>query len=98
MENQLSRKQIAFDLKVKKLRNYFNPYTKAYYEIEDFFNDENFIHRQGSVYCSKYELTYADIIIIIHRLLIICPWVAECTTQMDFTIIGDLHSMNEYLK
>ena len=98
MPPELSKKEIAFDLKVKKLKRFFTPYTKAYKKLSDFFRKNHYEHRQGSVYCSINKITNYDALDLIRKLKHQNPWIVECLNEMDVTNVGNLHRVTNYIK
>ncbi|MEG0614123.1 MAG: VapD family protein [Oscillospiraceae bacterium] len=104
--NNFSRKSIDFDLKQELLKQYYprpkhslNPfyYKKAYADIKNFFTQNGFKHRQGSVYVSNDKLTIYDIQNIIDKAAEKLPWLDKCVAEIDVTDIGKTHSIKELL-
>lgn len=47
-----ARKEISFDLDTKKLADYYDNVSTAYYDLQRELKNVGFLHRQGSVYNS----------------------------------------------
>ena len=55
-------KQIAFDIDTKIAKQIAgSKYTYMYQTIQTFMTNNNFMHRQGSVYVSTKPISYADV-------------------------------------
>ena len=98
LEWEYSQKEITFDLNTNELKKYFNPYTKAYVELKQFFKKMNFHHRQGSVYCSNEIINNYTVLLIIDNLIKNHSWILDCLNEMDVTNVGDLHRVTNYFK
>ena len=102
-----SRKQIAFDLKQDLLKKYYPKpkvnlnsqyYKKAYGDLKEFFKNENWEHRQGSVYTSRDILTYYDVAKLMEKIAKDMPWLSDCVDTIDVTNVGEYHSLKQTLE
>lgn len=97
MEDDLRKKQIAFDLGENALKEYYpkpkftlNPkyYNKAYKDISKFMSRNGFDHSQYSVYVSRRELTDYDIMDLFGSMMQQMPWLPNCLIAIDVTDVG----------
>ncbi|MDR2167645.1 MAG: hypothetical protein LBE35_07335 [Clostridiales bacterium] len=101
-----THKQIAFDLVQDLLKEHYPkpkvPYpqyeTKAYKDLLKFFQNENWSHRQGSVYISNAPLKDFEVSWILDRMAEKLPWLYKCTSELDITDIGEEHSLKDRLE
>ncbi len=88
------KKALNFDLDTKKYIEFTkSKATKAYIEIKKFLKRNEFEHRQGSGYISKYSLSDVKVFAIIQKMSIELKWLKNCVKQIDVTNIGKQHSM-----
>ncbi len=104
---KLFKKQISFDLDTKKLEKYYpkphdtvrdDYYKKAYRDIKTFMLDNDFEHRQWSVYVSKEKLYHTEIAFLIKKMVKECPWLDDCVRSFDVTNVGQEYSLLDVLK
>lgn len=93
-----SLKAINFDLDSKALQKIYqsdNPfiYLKAYKQINKFFTDNGFVHRQWSGYISKGKLFDYEIINLIDDMNTTFPWLRKCVKKFYVTDIGEQHDL-----
>ena len=93
-----SLKAINFDLDSKALQKIYqsdNPfiYLKAYKQINKFFTDNGFVHRQWSGYISKGKLFDYEIINLIDDMNTTFPWLRKCVKKFDVTDVGEQHDL-----
>lgn len=96
-----ARKEITFDLILEELKKEFGKtnFKKGYREINNYLcRVNNFEHRQGSVYCSNYEITNADIVDLIMKLKEQCLWLEHCLRRLDVANIENLHELTSLIK
>lgn len=102
-----SKKQIAFDLNDKKLKNFYprpkltlNPsyHKKAWKDIARFMKKNGFEHRQYSVYASHSEMTSAQVNALTRTMVMRMPWLYKCLNAIDVTNIGEQHSLMPIVK
>ena len=99
----ISRKQIAFDLNQKKLKQFYPKgdsqseyfYKKAYGDIQKFMLKNGFTHRQYSVYVSKKAFSKDDVNDLCEKLVTEFPWIRDCINEIDVTYIGEQHSIKD---
>jgi virulence-associated protein VapD len=105
--DELSRKQITFDLHQKSLEKYYpqpefgvNPffYKKAYSDISDFMEANGFEHRQYSVYTSKEPMSVYGVNKLTEKLASEMPWLNNCVNEIDVTDIKEQHSLKQILE
>lgn len=91
----LERKQIAFDLSISKLKEFYpyEPYNRAYDDIKSFMKKYDFMWRQGSIYVSKKPIKTSTVSKIIKKLSKEQPWLNRCVNAFDVTSIGKTHSL-----
>ena len=96
------KRQITFDLGENKLRMYYpkpaftlNPmyYKKAWKDIAKFMRQQDFEHRQYSVYVSSKPMTSVEINALVKNMVQAMPWLNQCLNAMDVTNIGKQHSL-----
>lgn len=92
----VGKKQIAFDLDIHILREYYpnGSYENAYKEIRNFMKRHEFYWQQGSVYVSKNGITMAQTSYKIKQLVGEQPWLNMCMRDCAVTNIGKTHIMN----
>lgn len=84
---------INFDLHIKSLEQYYskkNP-NEAYRELNKYFYDIGWEHRQGSGYRSTNKLNISDVMEIAANLEREKPWITQCLSHMDITEIGRIY-------
>lgn len=81
---------INFDIDTKKAEQYHPSKTRqgAYSELKNYFEKEQFEHRQHSGYVSKSEKQGEEIKVIVFKLLEKYPYVKEYVRHMDATLIN----------
>lgn len=88
------RKALNFDLDTKKYEKITSKSApNAYYDIKKFLEKNEFEHRQGSGYISKYSLNDGMIFALIQNMSFELKWLSSCTKQIDVTNIGKQHSL-----
>ena len=92
------RKQIAFDLDTKRLKNIYTGqtgkhYTRAYYDLRVYLKARGFLWRQGSVYESESGMSFYEVAIVTTDAVKNLPWLSECTRDIVATNIGARHSL-----
>jgi len=105
-DKEKSRKLLAFDLKQddlkkhypkpkSKLKTIINPqyYKKAYRDIKQFLEKENWEHTQGSGYISKHDMSNADVYDLINKMVYSMPWVGYCINKGNIGNIADLEDI-----
>ena len=93
------RKNINFDIDT-------NMYTEitgkaapsAYYELRKFLESNDFLHRQGSGYISKYPMKPYEISDMITKMSQKFPWLKSCVKEFDVTNIGKQFSLIQTIK
>ena len=92
-----SRKAINFDLSEEKLKLYYpkKNYRQAWYDINQFFNDNGFLHRQKSGYVSEKSMSRIEIFEFVGKLFIKFPWLPKSADVIDVTNIGKTHNLLE---
>jgi virulence-associated protein VapD len=102
MESGKCFKAFNFDLDTEKLKEHHpsgeKSYTKAYRDIERFFDEKQFEHRQGSGYCSTDKVTSLDVFDVIEELRDKLPWIDKCVKKIDVTDVGDIHDLTYLFK
>lgn len=88
-------KAFNFDLDTKLLEKYHpsKTATRPYYEIEKFFLDIGFEHRQGSGYRSKERLSNIDVFDMIDSLRKQYLWIDKCIKRIDVTDVGEVYDL-----
>lgn len=91
-----SRKQITFDLDTKVLKEIFGKkkYTKAYYHIREFMEDNKFKHIEGSVYVSAKTMSDIAVLNVIEKLQIKYPYLEKSVREIHQTDVGKSHSLS----
>jgi len=104
---QKSRKLLMFDLEQDKLKEYYpkpsastNPqyHTKAYKDIEIFFRNSDWEHKQGSGYISNQEISSYDIVNLLFKMVIQMPWLGKCISNFDIGIAPKLHDYKDTIQ
>lgn len=92
-----SRKAINFDLSEERLRLYYlkKNYRQAWYDINQFFNDNGFLHRQKSGYVSEKPMSRIELFELVGKLFIKFPWLPKCADVIDVTNVGKTHNLLE---
>lgn len=93
------RKNINFDIDT-------NMYTKitgkaaptAYYELRKFLENNDFLHRQGSGYISKYPMKSYEISDMVTKMSQELPWLKPCVKEFDVTNVGKQFSLIQTIK
>lgn len=93
-----TRKEISFDLDTKKLADYYDNVSTAYYELQRELKNVGFLHRQGSVYNSIEPMNIFKVYKSIDKVCKKLPWLAECAKSMDVTSIGKIHDLLGVIK
>ena len=93
-----SKKQIAFDLDTNKLKEYYptENWQNAYYDIKTFLKKNHFEHTQGSVYTSKNNITFANVINIIKKINLEFSWLNVCMKDCKVSNVPKQYSLNQY--
>lgn len=93
------RKAINFDIDTKKYEKLTRKKSpNAYKEISDYFMQNDFIHRQGSGYISKNDISMWSITIFIKQMSKDLYWLKYCIKEIDVTNIGRQHSLLNMLE
>lgn len=93
------RKMINFDLDTKKYEKVTNkPSPTAYYQIHQYMENNDFMHRQGSCYISKNELNGYEVFEIVTVMSKKFPWLNECVKECDVTDITKNMSLLDTIK
>lgn len=92
-------KAINFDLNTHRLKDFYprTNYRKAYDDLEHFFNQHNFSHRQGSGYVSTIKLSTADIYDLMDDLANNFEWISKCVNKIDVTNVGQQYDLTNLL-
>lgn len=98
-----SRKAIHFDLitaELKKVYKSNNPfvYLQAYKQINHFFKQHGFEHRQWSGYLSKEPMLNISISKLIIKLNDDIPWLKNCVRKFDVTNVGETFDLTNIFK
>lgn len=90
------RKQIAFDLDTKALREYYpgENWRNSYEIIKRHMTRSGFLWLQGSVYVSKNMMSTGKVTRILRKLVKVNPWLNLCMRDCRETNIGKEHSKN----
>lgn len=91
-----TRKQIAFDLDTKALREYYpsENWRNSYEIIKRHMTRSGFIWLQGSVYVSENTMSTGKVTRILRKLVKANPWLNLCMRDCRETNIGKEHSKN----
>ena len=94
------KKEITFDLITEELKIKFGikNYTKGYRLLQRYLTNNDFEHRQGSVYCSFKVTNVLELAIILAKLRKACPWLKKCLRRMDIANVGLLHEVTKVYK
>lgn len=82
-----ARKMLNFDLDTNRYKEVTNSKSasSAYDTIRRFMEDNDFVHRQGSCYTSKFPLSNADAYSLVYKMSVEIPWLSECIRECDIT-------------
>ena len=91
-----------FDLDIAKLKESYpsdnpNGYKKAWTDIKQFMEANDFTHSQYSGYESVNEILYADAYATLEKLQSKFPWFLKCAQVATLTEIGDRYDVLEHL-
>lgn len=83
-------KAIHFDLDTRKLKQFYpgSNYRHAYRELQKFFTERGFTHRQWSGYVSNEKLNSADVFDLLEAFHERFQWLKICARKLDITNIG----------
>lgn len=92
------RKQISFDLDTDICKKILGEeqYTKAYKDIRSFFERNNCLHIEGSVYMSNHEMNNARTVRLLKKLLTEHPYLSKCIKEIHQADVSNVHSLNQY--
>ena len=92
----MSKKQIAFDLDTKALKEYYpkENWREAYEVIKKYMKKNDFDWQQGSVYVSRYEINMQDTTVILKNLIHKHPWLHKCMRDCVISNIAKRYSQN----
>ena len=95
-----SRKAINFDLNNNLLKQYYpsKNYKKAWKDINKYLENNDFIHRQYSVYVSKIGVSMTEVGNIIGKMSRKWTWLNKCVMEFDVTIVSDEYSFISRIK
>lgn len=91
----LKRKQITFDLDTNILKQIHGEknYTKAYSDIRNFMENNDFEHIEGSVYASTKSMSNQEIIVLIKDLKKEHEYLDKSVREIHQADIGESHSL-----
>ena len=72
-----ARKEISFDLDTKKLADYYDNVSTAYYDLQRELKNVGFLHRQGSVYNSIEPMNIFKVYKSIDKVCKKLPWLGK---------------------
>lgn len=93
------RKNINFDIDTNmyiKMTGKAAP--SAYYELRKFLENNDFLHRQGSGYVSKYPMKQDEIYNLVKKMVDKLPWTKSCVREFDVTSVGKQFSLISIMK
>lgn len=95
----MSKRAINFDLKIERLKEVYptNNYNNAYNDIRYFMLKNGFVHRQGSGYISKGNVTIDEAILLVQNLSEEFSWFSHSVEKIDMTTIGKVFDLTTYL-
>ena len=93
-------KALNFDLSTHQFKEIYpgTDYRKAYDDLRQFFNCQNFSHRQGSGYLSNQKLLASDVYDSMAALAQELSWIGACINKMDVTNVGRQYDLIPILK
>lgn len=97
-KNQLTRKQVAFDLDTHELEKYYptEHWRNAYTVIKKHMWNNGFAWIQGSVYVSEEPMAARICSQIIKNLVKKNPWLNLCMRDCRMTYVGKEHNLNHH--
>ena len=83
------RMMINFDLDTKKYEKITNkPSPTAYYQIRQYMEKNEYVHRQGSCYISKQATSRAEVLADVKHFSLNNKWFNHCVKELDLTTVG----------
>lgn len=89
-----TRKSIAFDIDTKVGDEIYGDYRKIHKTIQKFFELNDFMHPQYSVYESKESMRYALVEMLLREFIREYPDISKCIRDIRVTEIGETHELN----
>ncbi len=93
----LKRRAINFDLDTNTMKEK-GVYPDGYRQLGKSFEKQGFLHRQGSGYNSKFQISNNQVKRTLLKVMEENPWLAECVKKIDVTDIGRQHDLTAVVK